>query len=70
MTDLKTGVDAITIGAFERDIDTAYLLGSKSGIVTPENCKMSRATKGKSPVSSNDRDGIMQSMGNSYADNK
>jgi hypothetical protein len=37
MTDLKAGVAAITMGAFERDIDTAYLLDSKSDIVTPEN---------------------------------
>jgi hypothetical protein len=36
MTDLKAGVAAITMGAFERDIDTA-LLDSKSDIVTPEN---------------------------------
>ena len=58
-TYLKAGVAAMMIGVFERGKNTAFVLDIRVGVITLEYWTHSRAMKGKSPASNNDRDGMM-----------
>jgi len=55
---LKAGVEAITMGVFERDIGMPFLLGTKAGRKTFEYCIQNRTISGRSPTANSDPDGI------------
>ena len=59
MTDLKAGVEAMTMGVFERDIGATCLLKIRSDRKPLEYCRYIRATSGNRPASNTDPDGIV-----------